>query len=256
MVSTVAATTSNIATPTAVSQSTASTVKSDYASFLNLLTAQLKNQDPTKPADATQFVAQLAQFSTVEQQVNTNSKLDSLLAAYSANNSSNQGLNTAGTLALLGKTVFAPMSTAQFSGGSVDFSYTSGSDTQANVVQVKDASGAVVRTMNVPLSLAGSNASWNGLTDAGTPAPAGQYTFVLQEYKPNSVTNASKVVLSSQVTGASTDVNGVATLNLVNGDTIKVSDVKRVNETPMLTPNDATLNALAAYAKSLNLPVN
>ncbi len=51
----------------------------NYQNFLQLLVAQLKNQDPTNPSDPTTFVSQLASFSTVEQQVNTNSKLDALL---------------------------------------------------------------------------------------------------------------------------------------------------------------------------------
>jgi flagellar basal-body rod modification protein FlgD len=51
----------------------------NYNSFLQLLVAQLKNQSPTNPADPSQFVSQLASFSQVEQQVNTNSKLDALL---------------------------------------------------------------------------------------------------------------------------------------------------------------------------------
>jgi flagellar basal-body rod modification protein FlgD len=53
----------------------------DYNAFLKLLIAQLKNQDPTKPMDSTQFVAQLATFSQVEQSINANSKLDSLLTS-------------------------------------------------------------------------------------------------------------------------------------------------------------------------------
>jgi len=55
----------------------------DYNAFLKLLIAQLKNQDPTKPMDSTQFVAQLATFSQVEQNIATNTKLDSMLAAQS-----------------------------------------------------------------------------------------------------------------------------------------------------------------------------
>jgi flagellar basal-body rod modification protein FlgD len=53
----------------------------DYNAFLKLLIAQLKNQDPTKPMDSTQFVAQLATFSQVEQSINANNKLDSLLTS-------------------------------------------------------------------------------------------------------------------------------------------------------------------------------
>ena len=67
----------------------------NYNEFLNLLVAQLKNQDPTNPTDPTQFVAQLASFSAVEQALNTNSKLDSLLTQ--------SAISQAG--AVIGKTV-------------------------------------------------------------------------------------------------------------------------------------------------------
>lgn len=51
----------------------------DYQSFLKLLVAELKNQDPTEPVDSTQYIAQLASFSNVEQGIQTNSKLDDLI---------------------------------------------------------------------------------------------------------------------------------------------------------------------------------
>ncbi len=66
-------------TSTSSSSSTSQTNTLNYNSFLQLLVAQLQNQDPTSPTDPTAFVSQLASFSSVEQQVNTNSKLDSLL---------------------------------------------------------------------------------------------------------------------------------------------------------------------------------
>jgi len=66
---TTAATTAQQASKTAV----------DYDAFLNLLVAQMKNQDPTNPMDSTEYVAQLASFSQVEQSVNT--RLESLLQA-------------------------------------------------------------------------------------------------------------------------------------------------------------------------------
>jgi len=53
----------------------------DYQSFLRLLVAQMKNQDPTDPMDSTQYIAQLAAFSQVEQSVQINTKLDELLQA-------------------------------------------------------------------------------------------------------------------------------------------------------------------------------
>ncbi|QLP98675.1 MAG: flagellar hook assembly protein FlgD [Rhodoblastus sp.] len=53
----------------------------DYNSFLKLLVAQAQNQDPTNPQDSTQYLSQLASFSAVEQQTQTNAKLDALLSA-------------------------------------------------------------------------------------------------------------------------------------------------------------------------------
>lgn len=81
-------TTVSSVTNTGTSASTATSGASaagnlDYNAFLQLLIAQLKNQDPTKPMDSTQFVAQLATFSQVKESVTTNTKLDSLLTAQS-----------------------------------------------------------------------------------------------------------------------------------------------------------------------------
>ena len=62
-------------------ETAAADLASDFDTFLQLLTTQLKNQDPSKPFDSTEFVGQLASFSAVEQQIATNSKLDALVAA-------------------------------------------------------------------------------------------------------------------------------------------------------------------------------
>jgi flagellar basal-body rod modification protein FlgD len=66
--------------PAGANQTTATSKTAvDYQSFLKLLIAQMKNQDPTQPMDSTQYVAQLATFSQVEQSVQMNTKLDSIL---------------------------------------------------------------------------------------------------------------------------------------------------------------------------------
>jgi flagellar basal-body rod modification protein FlgD len=68
-------------TPTTTGTQQPSKTQVDYNSFLNLLVAQMKNQDPTNPMDSTQYVAQLASFSQVEQSVQINTKLENLLQA-------------------------------------------------------------------------------------------------------------------------------------------------------------------------------
>lgn len=75
-------------TPSATSSSTPSATSAaaksaavNYDQFLQLMVAELKNQDPTNPTDPTQFLSQLASFSSVEQQLNTNTKLDTMLTS-------------------------------------------------------------------------------------------------------------------------------------------------------------------------------
>ena len=68
--------------PGVQSQTASSSVAPDYNSFLRLLVAQMKNQDPMKPIDATQYVSQIASFSNVEQAVQTNAKLDALMTSF------------------------------------------------------------------------------------------------------------------------------------------------------------------------------
>ncbi len=66
---------------TQTSSTDANTASIDYNAFLRLLIAQMKNQDPTKPMDSSQFMAQLASFSNVEQGIKMNQKLDSLMTS-------------------------------------------------------------------------------------------------------------------------------------------------------------------------------
>ncbi|UCF54622.1 MAG: flagellar hook assembly protein FlgD [Bradyrhizobium sp.] len=106
---------------TSTSSSTSSTTTTasnsvDYNTFLQLLVAEMKNQDPTNPMDTSQYMSQFAQLSTVEQAMQTNTKLDSLL--------SSQSLSQAD--GLIGKTVsFTDSTGASFSGKVVSISINS-----------------------------------------------------------------------------------------------------------------------------------
>jgi flagellar basal-body rod modification protein FlgD len=68
-------------------QSSAKKAALNYDSFLRLLIAQMKNQDPTEPKDSSQYLSQLAAFSSVEQNVSTNQKLDALMGSLQLNQS-------------------------------------------------------------------------------------------------------------------------------------------------------------------------
>ncbi|MCA0320949.1 MAG: hypothetical protein LCH88_23105 [Proteobacteria bacterium] len=100
------ATTSGVSSNTATSTTSTAGARlsNNFDTFLQLLTTQLKNQDPTQPMDANQFTQQLVQYSQVEQQIATNSKLDNMIAAFTGN-------QTTASLGYLGKTVTYDAST-------------------------------------------------------------------------------------------------------------------------------------------------
>lgn len=116
------------ATDTTRSSSTSSTTTTnsvDYNTFLQLLVAEMKNQDPTNPMDTSQYMSQFAQLSTVEQAMQTNAKLDALL--------SSQSLSQAD--GLIGKTVsFTDSTGASFSGKVVSVSI----NTDSSIATLED----------------------------------------------------------------------------------------------------------------------
>src|SRR3954454_6799005 len=112
--------------------------------FLKLLVAQLKNQDPLAPQDNTQFVSQLAQFSSLEAAMGTNTRLDSIT-------SQNQGLANTEVVSLVGKTatVKGSLITASGSGTAVPIGFTLSGTSASTNVSIQDSSGKVIRTMPI-----------------------------------------------------------------------------------------------------------
>jgi len=143
--------------------------------FLKLLVSQLQNQDPMNPMDGTQFASQLAQFASVEQLNNINT---SLQTSISSSQLLNQSISNALSTTVIGKQVRASGSTLTYDGsGAMKVGYTLPSAAASAKVQILDQYGTVVRTIDGTGVTAGDvDVSWDGMTDAGTQAAAGQYT--------------------------------------------------------------------------------
>lgn len=137
--------------------------------FLKLMVTQMTNQDPTKPMDSTQMVAQMAQFSQVAATQELQSSFDSL----SKNLTGDQFVRAA---ALVGQEVLVPSKAGKLTDGSLSGGVnvpTSG--TYVNV-QIKDASGNVVRTISLGQPDAGlQKFTWDGKSDDGTKLADGVY---------------------------------------------------------------------------------
>lgn len=159
------------ATTTNASNTSLSQLGDDYNKFLTLLTAQISNQDPLAPVDSTQFVAQLAQLSQVEQAVQTNSQLETLNTQVSA-------LMNMGGTDLLGREVSITSNVMDLENGSVDSTYVVGAGAVDVSARITDPLGRVVRTLEGLSTTAGQQIplDWDGTDDDGNPMLEGAYT--------------------------------------------------------------------------------
>src|ERR1700704_2126117 len=124
--------------PTATDANSAQqTLAGNFNTFLTLLTSQLKNQDPLSPMDSTQFTQQLVQFSQVEQSINANQNLESLISLTKARASSD-------AVGFLGKTVTLTDGTAGLKSGQAQWGYSLASDSAATRLVIADSKGHTV----------------------------------------------------------------------------------------------------------------
>ncbi|WP_199096875.1 flagellar hook capping FlgD N-terminal domain-containing protein [Dyella sp. ASV21] len=145
------------------------------ADFLKLMTAQLQAQDPTNPVDNSQFVSQMAQFSTLS----ATQQLDTDLQSFSSNmNAAVQTSQVLSSSNLVNRSVLVPASSVSFDGSDAVKGAVNVTSTGPVTVQVQDASGNVLRTMSLGTQGAGlSQFTWDGKDDSGNVLPAGSYTL-------------------------------------------------------------------------------
>jgi flagellar basal-body rod modification protein FlgD len=189
--------------------------------FLKLMLAQLKNQDPMKPTDPTQFLSQLAQFSTVTGIQNMQTSMSDLASSLR----STQVLNGA---SLVGHDVLAPATTDTIAAGqSVKGAVDAPDGTSQILVTVKDSSGALVRSFTTNASSGLNEFNWDGTDNLGNPVPAGEYTFAVNANVAGQA-QALDPLLSSKVASVTIDPkSGSLTLNTSTG-AVPLTDVRRV----------------------------
>ncbi len=155
--------------PTAATDQSAAAAAADFETFLSLLTTQLRNQDPLKPLDSTEFVAQLASFSAVEQQINTNAKLDAITNALAGNR-----LDSA--VQWVGKNVEFETSQIHYNGeNDVSLLVEPPAEATSGTLTVFSPSNAIVATVPLNADPGQHPALWNGTRDDGSTAAPGDY---------------------------------------------------------------------------------
>ncbi|MBM1308764.1 flagellar hook assembly protein FlgD [Sulfitobacter mediterraneus] len=189
-------------------------LSSDFETFLQMLTAQAKYQDPLEPIDSSEYAAQLAQFSMVEQQVKSNDLLTALTAQLGANNmaqmSSWIGMEARTTAAV------------HFDGAPLTISPTPAAVADNVQLVVYDAAGAEVQRLTIPNST--EPVQWAGVTSGGAPFPPGLYRFEVESRAQGSLVLSEPAETYGKVTEAQI-ISGQTLLVLEGGSTVAADTV-------------------------------
>ena len=167
----------------------------NFDQFLKLLTTQLQHQDPTSPLDPNQFTQELVQFSSVEQQINTNTSLTTMIALQ-------QSQQAASALQFIGANVAVSGTTAQLANGQANWNYSVTQPATATI-NVVNSSGTTVFSTSQTVQPGAQTFAWNGLDGKGAASPDGAYTLSVSAVGANGQT----VPVTTQVQGVVTGVD-------------------------------------------------
>ena len=212
----------------------ATTLGTNLNTFLNILTQQLKHQDPTNATDPNQFTQELVQFAGVEQQLNANKKLDTLISLQQGNGS------VSAALGYVNQYVEAKTTAGKvpLQDSKAEIGYTLPSDASTVKITIKDAKGNTVNTLDGVKTKGLDYISWNGKDSTGTQLADGAYSFTIAATDANGnaiATTDQRIV--GKVTGVTS--NSDSTTNLSLGDvsigTSTVNSIYSAGNTPKAT---------------------
>ena len=191
--------------------------------FLKLMVTQLKNQDPFKPMENGDFIAQMAQFSSVSGLADLQQSFEKLATSMQ----SNQALQAS---SLVGRSVMVPSESAVLSsGGSVTGAIDLPTSSGQVMLAISDEAGQLVRRIDLGSRQAGEVAfNWDGLTSDGQQAPAGRY-FMTAAAVFDGEAVALETLVSASVESVTLGNNGSGlALNLTDGNVVGLSSVREI----------------------------
>jgi len=212
-------TTNTASTASAVSSAVNDgTIAGNFTTFLQLLTTQLKNQNPLDPLDTNQFTQQLVEFAQVEQQLKSNDQLATLVSLQQSAQSTN-------ALALVGATVVVNGQTAQLANGSASWTLNASKPTTATI-SIASSTGQTAYTGSFALNAGSQAFAWDGHGNDGTIWPAGNYTLTATGLDAS----GQPVTISTQVQAPvdSVDLSQSPPVLSINGQNYQLNQIQKI----------------------------
>jgi flagellar basal-body rod modification protein FlgD len=219
-----AATSSGSSNSSSSSSTTSPTqqIAGNFDTFLQLLTTQLQNQDPLDPMDTTQFTQQLVEFASVEQQIDMNTNMQTLI-------SDQQTTQATSALQLVGSTVTLSGSAATLSnatGSPATWSLTTTSPATANIT-ITSSAGTTAYTGTMALNAGTQSYSWNGQGNNGQTWPDGTYTIAINATGANGQTVSVSTQTQGTVSGVNLSQNPITLV--ISGQNVPISSITSIS---------------------------
>jgi flagellar basal-body rod modification protein FlgD len=194
------------------------TIAGNFTTFLQLLTTQLKNQNPLEPLDTNQFTQQLTQFAQVEQQLKMNDQLASIVAM-------EQAAQSTLAMSFVGQTVAVDGQTTQLVGGAAKWTFSVPKPANAEIT-ITNSAGQTVYSTKYAMQIGQQAFNWDGKTNAGQQLPDGAYKMTITAKD----TSGQSVAIPTEVQGTvdSVDLSKSPPVLTVGGQNFTVTQVKRI----------------------------
>ncbi len=194
----------------------------DFAQFLNLLTIQLQNQDPLSPMETNEFTNQLVAFTGVEQQINTNQKLDSLVALQLGN-------SIGQALGYVGLDISYVSSEFNYDGTNPStIRYSLNDQAVDSTLRVLDENGNIVFETDAATAPGQNDFTWDGTLRTGGKAEAGTYEIRIDALNSNDEAVGSTVVVTGNVDGVESQNGSI--FAIVGERAVSLGNILSVNK--------------------------
>jgi flagellar basal-body rod modification protein FlgD len=195
-----------------------SSLSSNFTDFLSLLMTQLQNQDPSSPMDSSQFTSELVQFTSVQQQIGTNTDLTQLIQL-------TQASQIEQSASMIGKPVTASSSQLTLQNGTAEMNFNT-TTAEPVAIAVYDSSGTQIQTASLTTTAGANSWTWNGQSATGATMPDGAYKATVTALGANGATSQ----VPYTITGTATSVmNNAGTVQVqMGGLTLPFSAVTSV----------------------------